>query len=204
VPPSNIVREFDLSNRNNAAQELAIDKAAGATTIVIISDAFTDANERERVFAVIKANQGQMPILGASIVRDAYLFKFTPAQLKNIVITIPVHPSDRQFIDAARLNQAPNWWGDKAQIHDRIIDSYDGMQVLLAALAKSTDRQAVRHAIATPGLNVQGITGKISFHGSDRAEKIDSLVTPINCDETKCNFQVKAEIPALQLKFRGK
>jgi len=190
VPSSNIVREFDLSNRHNAAQELALAKAAGATTIVIIPDAFTDANELERLFAVIKVNQGQMPILGTSIVRDAYLFKFSSAQLKNLVVTIPVHPTDRRFIDQMRLNQAPDWWGAKDQIHDRIINSYDAMQVLLAALDKSTDRSTVRPTIASPRFSVWGITGKISFHGSERAEKIDSLVSPTSCDDYKCNFHV--------------
>jgi ABC-type branched-subunit amino acid transport system substrate-binding protein len=190
IPPTSIVKEFDLSSRNNAAQEIAFAKAAGAKTIVIIPDAYTEANERDRVLSVIKATQGQFPILGASILQDAYLFKIDPLALKNIVISIPVHPSDRQFIDEARLNQAPNWWGSKAQLHERIINSYDGMQVLLAVLDKSTERKTVRQTIAAPDFNVRGITGKISFQGSNRAEKIDSIVTPSGCSETKCDFEL--------------
>ena len=191
VPKESVVQEFDLSNRHDAAQELAAAKAAGAKVIVLMPDAFTTANERARVLAVIKANQGELPILGASPVRDAFLFKLNPQSLKNLIITIPLHPSDRQFIDAARLDRSPNWWGVKSQLHERIINSYDGMEVLLAALDKSTDRETVRQTIATPGFSVQGITGKISFHGSDRAQKIDSLVTPISCTEKDgCNFQL--------------
>jgi ABC-type branched-subunit amino acid transport system substrate-binding protein len=190
VPQTSIVKEFDLSTRNNAAQELALAKAAGAKTIVIIPDAYSEANERDRVLSVIKANQGQMPILGASIVRDAFLFQVNPLYLKNLVISIPVHPSDQQFIDEARLNQTPNWWGSKSQTHDRIINAYDGMQVLLAALDKSKDRETVRQTIAAPDFSVRGITGKISFNGSDRSEKIDSLVTPTSCDQTKCSLQL--------------
>jgi eukaryotic-like serine/threonine-protein kinase len=190
IPPANIVKEFDLSSRNNAEQEIAVAKAAGARTIVIIPDAYTDANERDRVLSIIKATQGQLPILGASILRDAYLFKVNPLYLKNLTIALPIHASDRQYIDEARLNQMPNWWGTKSQIHDRIINSYDGMQVLLAALDKSIDREAVRQIIATPNFTARGITGKISFNGSDRNEKIDSLVTPTNCDDKKCNFEL--------------
>jgi ABC-type branched-subunit amino acid transport system substrate-binding protein len=191
IPPGNIVKEFDLSSRNNAERELAIAKAAGAKAIVIIPDAYTEANERGRVLSIVKATQGQLPILGTSILRDAYLFKIDPLYLKNLVITIPVHPSDRQFIDEARLNNAPNWWGTKSNTHDRIINSYDGMQVLLAALAKSADRETIRQTIAAPGFSVLGITGKISFQGSDRAEKINSLVTPNSCNETNgCNYQL--------------
>jgi ABC-type branched-subunit amino acid transport system substrate-binding protein len=191
IPPTSVVKEFDLSSRNNAAQEIAFAKAAGAKTIVIIPDAYTDANERDRVLSIIKATQGQLPILGASILRDAYLFKLDPAYLKNLVITMPVHPSDRQFIDEARLKQAPNWWGTKSNTHDRIINTYDAIQVLLAALEKSTDRETVRQTIVAPGFSTRGITGKISFKGSDRAEKIHSLVTPNSCDETNgCNYQL--------------
>ncbi len=190
VPATNIIKEFDLSTRNNAAQELAFAKAAGAKTIVIMPDAYSEANERDRVLSVIKANQGQMPILGSSIIRDAYLFQVNPAYLKNLIISIPVHPSDRQFIDESRLNQAPNWWGEKSQTNDRIINSYDGMQVLLAALDKSQDRKTIRQTIAAPNFSVRGITGKVSFNGSDRSEKIDTLVRPTSCDNTKCNWQV--------------
>lgn len=190
IPPGTIVKEFHLSDRTNAAQELAIAKAAGAKTIVVVPDAYTDENERDRVLSIVKANQGQMPILAASIMRDAYLFQVNPAYLKNMVISIPVHPSDSQFIDAAKLRQAPDWWGVKGQIHDRIINSYDATQVILAALDRSTDRETVRQTIADPNFSVQGITGKVSFHGSDRAGAIDSLVTPSSCDSTKCNFEL--------------
>lgn len=122
IPAGTIVKEFHLSDRTNAAQELAIAKAAGAKTIVVVPDAYTDENERDRVLSIVKANQGQMPILAASIMRDAYLFQVNPAYLKNMVISIPVHPSDSQFIDAAKLRQAPDWWGVKGQIRDRSID----------------------------------------------------------------------------------
>jgi ABC-type branched-subunit amino acid transport system substrate-binding protein len=153
-------------------------------------DAYSEANECDRVLSVIKANQGQMPILGSSIVLDAYLFQVNPSYLKNLVITIPVHASDRQFIDEARLNKSPNWWGEKSQTHERIINSYDGMQVLLAALDKSKDRKTIRETIATSNFSVRGITGKVSFNGSDRSEKIDTLVRPTNCNNTKCNWQL--------------
>jgi ABC-type branched-subunit amino acid transport system substrate-binding protein len=190
IPPGTIVKEFHLSTRTNAAQELAIAKAAGAKTIVIVPDAYTDENERDRTLSIIKANQGQMPILANSIVRDAYLFQVNSLFLKNLVISIPIHPSDSKFIDGAKLRQAPDWWGAKTQLHERIINSHDATQLILSALARSTDRESVRETIAKPDFSVRGITGKISFNGSDRAEKIDSLVTPSGCDDKKCNFEL--------------
>jgi eukaryotic-like serine/threonine-protein kinase len=190
IPPDTIVKEFHLSTRTNAAQELAIAKAAGAKTIVLIPDAYTDENERDRTLSIVKANQGQMPILAASLLRDAYLFQVNPSYLKNLIISIPIHPTDSKFIDAAKLSQAPNWWGTKSQIHDRIINSYDATQVILAILDRSTDKETVRKTIASPDFSVRGITGKISFNGSNRAEKLDSLITPSSCDDKKCNFEL--------------
>jgi hypothetical protein len=35
------------------------------------------------------------------------------------------------------------------------------------------------------GTNIQGITGKISFKGSDRSQAINSLIRP-KCNKTKC------------------
>jgi ABC-type branched-subunit amino acid transport system substrate-binding protein len=180
-----IVKEFDLTVPNHAADEIAQAKAAGAKAIVIIPDAYTDAIERDRVLSIIKANQGKLPILGSSILRDAYLFQVNPEWLKNLTISVPLHASDRRYIDAGKLNQAPNWWGNKSQIHDRIINSYDGMQVLLSALDKATDREDIRIALRQPNFTVRGITGKISFKGSDRAENINTLVIP-DCDANKC------------------
>jgi eukaryotic-like serine/threonine-protein kinase len=189
VPPDLIVKEFDLSTRNNAAEELAIAKMAGAKTTIIIPDAFTEPNERDRVLSVIKANKGEMMILGASILKDAYLFQ-APLYLKNLVITVPIHPTDSKFIDITKLNLAPDWWGIKSQVHERTTNSFDAIQVLLKALDRAKNRVEVRSTIASPNFNAHGITGTITFRGSDRAERIDSLVTPTTCDDTKCNFEL--------------
>lgn len=185
ISPNSIVKEFDLTSPSNAAQEIAVAKAAGAKAIVLFPDAYTDPIERDRVLSIVKANQGQLPILADSMLQDAYLFQVNPQWLKNLVISVPVHPSDRLHIDTGKLNQSPNWWGDKSQLQERIIYSYDAMQVLLSALNKADDQTTVQKIISAPGFNVRGITGKISFKGSDRAEEINSLVSP-NCDLKKC------------------
>ncbi len=185
ISPNSIVKEFDLTNPSNAAQEIAVAKAAGAKAIILFPDAYTDPIERDRVLSIVKANQGQLPILADSMLQDAYLFQVNPQWLKNLVISVPIHPSDRLHIDEGKLSQSPNWWGDKSQLQERIINSYDAAQVLLSAINNSEDRSTVQTVISTPGFNVRGITGKISFKGSNRAEEINSLITP-NCDLKKC------------------
>ncbi len=185
ISPGSIVKEFDLTNPSNAAQEIAVAKAAGAKAIVLFPDAYTDPIERDRVLSIIKANQGQLPILADSMLQDAYLFQVNPQGLKNLVISVPIHPSDRLHIDEGKLSKSPNWWGDKSQLHERVINSYDAMQVLQSALDLANDREAIQKVISNPSFNVRGITGKISFKGSNRAEEINSLITP-NCDLRKC------------------
>ncbi len=185
ISPNSIVKEFDLTNPSNANQEVAIAKAAGAKAIVLFPDAYTDPIERDRVLSIVKANQGQLPILADSMLQDFYLFQVNPQWLKNLVISVPIHPSDRLHIDEGKLNQSPNWWGDKSQLQERIINSYDAMQVFQSALDKANDREIFQKVISDPSFNVRGITGKISFKGSNRAEKINSLITP-NCDLKKC------------------
>lgn len=186
IRPNTIVKEFDLTSPNNAAQEIAVAKAAGAKALVLFPDAYTDPIERDRVLSVVKANKGELPILANSILQDAYLFQVNPQFLKGLTISVPIHSSDLKYIDVGKFNNAPSWWGEKTQVQDRIINSYDAMQVLLSALDKADDREAVQKALSNPNFNVRGITGKISFRGSDRAENINSLITP-HCDISKCN-----------------
>jgi ABC-type branched-subunit amino acid transport system substrate-binding protein len=186
VGANRIVKELDLTQPNNAAQEIAAVKAAGAKAIVLIPDAYTDAIERDRVLSIIKANQGQLPILGNSVVRDPYLFQAEPKSLANLVINVPINSDDRQSIDVARLAQSPNWWGSKSQISDRTINSYDAMQVLLTATDKVNSRREVQQNLQRSDFVARGITGKISFQGSDRAEPITSLITPL-CINNKCD-----------------
>jgi ABC-type branched-subunit amino acid transport system substrate-binding protein len=64
------------------------------------------------------------------------------------------------------------------------------MQVLLSALDKANNREEVREVLANPNFHVFGLTGKISFNGSDRAQNINSLTTP-KCTDNKCQgFQI--------------
>lgn len=193
VPSSRITKEFDLSLPNSAAGEIAQAKAAGAKAIIIFPDAYTNPIERDRVLSLIKANQGELPILGSSILQDAYLFQIQPKWLQNLTVSIPIHASDRRYIDSGRLDRTPNWWGSKFQIHERIINSYDGMQVLLTALEKAHNREQVHQAISSKDFSARGITGKISFTGSDRAETINTLVVP-DCDSNQC-IRFKPALP---------
>ncbi len=103
-----------------------------------------------------------------------------------------------------KLPYIPNWWLTDVKsigsLNERIAMSYDASLVLIKALnkdeynlsggkisrSKSEDRLAIHRILRDPDFFVEGITGRISFNGSDRKEEMNSLVTP-NCDEIQCN-----------------
>lgn len=188
--PSRIIKEtFDLSQPSNATQEIQRAKAAGAKAIILLPDAFTAPTERDRTLAIIKENNGRLPILGDSIVGDIIdrddTVKHNPRLVENIVISVPVDVKDSKFIDPDQRDNVLNFWGNKSPLQERTIFSYDAMQVLLSALDRAKDREAVQKVISSSNFSVRGITGKISFTGSDRSEPVSSLVTP-NCDADQC------------------
>ena len=148
-------------------------------------EGYTDDLERDRTLAVIKANQGELPILGNSVVEDTYLFQLNQKTAQNLTVSVPVHVTDRRYIDTEKLAQTPNWWGSKTQIHERIVFASDAMTVLIAALDRADDRAGVQQVLSNPNFQVRGITGKISFKGSDRAEPMHSLIAP-SCAFDKC------------------
>ncbi len=192
-----VVKEFNLSNPTNAKAELELAKKSGATGIVLFPDAYTDPIERDRVFSVIKANDGALPLLGNEIVADGSLFTLPPRLIGNLAISLVWHPSDTAHRNPKLFNAAPDWWGARNDLNSRIVLSFDAMQVLLTAMAKmpalgdpSEQRIALQQSIQqgnSKGFSkgFPGITGTISFRGSDRAESINSLVQPI-CDLAKC------------------
>jgi ABC-type branched-subunit amino acid transport system substrate-binding protein len=56
----------------------------------------------------------------------------------------------------------------------------------LTAMDKVNSRLEVQQNLQRRDFVARGITGKISFQGSDRAEPITSLITPL-CIKNKCD-----------------
>ena len=184
-----VVKEFSLSNPTNAKTEIEQAKKLGATGIVLLPDAYTDPIERDRVLSLIKANNGELPILGNEIIADDYLFKLEPKLISNLTISLPWHPSDLVNQTSNMLKTAPNWWGTKDNISSRIVMSHDAASSILAALnhTNSTfDSVELQKALSSPTFMTDGMTGKIKFNGSDRSQSINSLVQPI-CSLTSCS-----------------
>ena len=156
---------------------------------MLFPDAYTDPIERDRVLSLIKANNGELPILGNEIIADDYLFKLEPKLINNLTISLPWHPSDLVNQTPNILQTTPNWWGTKDNISSRIVMSHDAASSILAALnhTNSTfDSVELQKALSSPTFITDGMTGKIKFNGSDRSQSINSLVQPI-CSLTSCS-----------------
>jgi ABC-type branched-subunit amino acid transport system substrate-binding protein len=185
----NIVKEFNFEGKGLASTYLQAAKQAGAQVVVLIPDAYTSADpERNRILSIVRENNGNLPIIGNEVVKDQTLFNFSSQQLQKLVISLPWHPSSYQN----NTITLPDFWGDKAQLDHRIAMTYDATQVAIKALdlvpldrAISDARQQVQEIIKDPSFNINGITGEISFKGSDRSQPINSLVQP-RCTATKC------------------
>ncbi len=183
-----VVKEFSLSNPTNAKSEIELAKKLGATAIVLFPDAYTDPIERDRVLSLIKANNGELPILGNEIIADDYLFKLEPKLISKLTISLPWHPSDLANQTPKLFEFAPNWWGDHNNIPSRIVMSYDATISILSALGwttpdfRSVDLQKI---LSRSTFQTTGMTGEIKFAGSDRIKPINSLVQPI-CSLTSC------------------
>ncbi len=184
---TNIVKEFDFNDKRLVTADLKEAKDAGAQAIVMIPDAYTSANpERDRLLSIIKENNGDLPIIGNEIVKDPTLFSFSKKQIEKIAIGLSWHPSSYQNNEIV----TPSFWGDRSNLDHRIAMNYDAAQVIIKSLDKlpinletSDERKRLQGIIRAT--NIQGITGEISFKGSDRTQQINSLVRP-KCDRTKC------------------
>jgi ABC-type branched-subunit amino acid transport system substrate-binding protein len=185
----NIVKEFNFEGKGLASTYLQAAKQAGAQAVVLIPDAYTsEAPERNRLLSIVRENNGDLPIIGNEVVKDQTLFNFSSQQLQKLVISLPWHSSSYQN----NTITLPDFWGDKAQLDHRIAMTYDATQVAIKALDLvpldrdiSDARQQVQEIIKDPSFNINGITGEISFKGSDRSQPINSLVQP-KCTATKC------------------
>jgi ABC-type branched-subunit amino acid transport system substrate-binding protein len=184
-----IVKEFNFEGKGSANSYIQAAKQAGAQAIVLIPDAYTSEDpERNRILSIIRENNGDLPIIGNEVVKDQTLFNFSSKQLQKLVISLPWHSSSYQNNTIA----LPDFWGNKSQLDHRIAMTYDATQVAIKALDlvpldrdPRDARQQVQEIIKDPSFNLNGITGEISFKGSDRSQPINSLVQP-KCTETKC------------------
>jgi eukaryotic-like serine/threonine-protein kinase len=188
-PDLNIVKDFEFKGEGRAIDLLNQAKQAGVQAVVLIPDAYTSNDpERNRLLSIIKENNGVLPIIGNEVVKDQTLFNYSKVQIEKVVISLPWHPSIQQ----GRTFEAPSFWGDRSQLDHRLAMTYDAAQLLIKALDilpnnqdLADSRQQIQKTLSNPTFSISGITGNISFSGSERSQPTNSLVTP-QCDSGTC------------------
>ncbi len=200
------VKEFDLDKPDRIEDNIKQAQQLGANTIVLFPDAHTgDRNTNSKSEEVLKYTNGMMPILANTSIYDLYdndtkggTIPVRSKLYENVTMSVPWDYSNSQKYPgglfakqvAKNLPDIPQWWLHKKQqsvnsLNERIAMSYDAALVIAEALERATDRLTVQQAITHKHFYVDGITGRISFQGSDRKEKFNSLLVP-DCKNNEC------------------
>jgi branched-chain amino acid transport system substrate-binding protein len=199
-----ILVKIDLEKSTNIKKEIDNLSYKQVKEIVLFPDAYTgNPNLNKKWLDVIAYNQGKLPILGNTSIYDSYnqfemeAIKPKPKLYQNIVVSVPWkhfnisrYPQTLTVSEkASALPQIPTWWLNKSKsidnLNQRIAMSYDAALVLVTALENADNFQQVRRAILNKNVVLEGLTGKISFNGSDRAQNINSLIMP-DCNSDRC------------------
>ncbi len=207
-PQSNlIINEFNLGkNDRTVAENIDLAQRMGANAIVLFPDAYTgDRETNNKAEQVLKYNNGQLPILANTSVYDRYdddtkrgTRTVKASAYKNVVIGSPWDYSNvkAKYLGglipkkaAKNLPDVPDWWVENGQsidrLNERLAMAYDATLVLKEALDRSLTRLDVQREISSKHFSVNGVTGKISFQGSDRKETFYSLLIP-DCQDNQC------------------
>jgi branched-chain amino acid transport system substrate-binding protein len=199
-----ILAKIDLEKSTNIKKEIESLFSKRVKDIVLFPDAYTgEPNLNKKWLDVIAYNQGKLTILGNTSIYDLYnqfeteAIKPKPKLYQNIVVSVPWkyfnisrYPQTLTVSEkASALPQIPTWWLNKSKsiddLNQRIAMSYDAALVLVTALENADNFQEVRRAILNKNVVLEGLTGKISFNGSDRAQNINSLIMP-DCNSDRC------------------
>jgi ABC-type branched-subunit amino acid transport system substrate-binding protein len=201
-PEIKIVSDFNFEGKHPAKDDIEQARTAGAQAIVLFPDAYTSTNpEKDRSASIIKANNGEFPIVGNEIITDLPLFgtssTFTKTMLQNLTVLVPWHPSTNlSTYDNPKIKEelAEAWktWGSKDQLNHRTALTYDAIKTIVFALDKLHNDNSIDILKKIPGViatnSVQGITGLLHFNGSERINPIGSLIKP-KCKSTCEGFE---------------
>ncbi|MBR8829319.1 MAG: amino acid ABC transporter substrate-binding protein [Gomphosphaeria aponina SAG 52.96 = DSM 107014] len=166
------VTEFDLARPNlNAANDVQQATSQGAEVLILM----TTRDTLDQALQIIQVNEGKLPILAGDGAYAPKILQIGRSDAVGMVVAIPWHilaHSQAEFVQTAE-----NLWG--GDINWRTAMSYDAMQALITALAKSPNptRESVQQALASPDFTAPGAAGEIRFLPSGDRNQPIQLVT---------------------------
>jgi branched-chain amino acid transport system substrate-binding protein len=197
-----IVDEFLLEKSDTYNSIKSKLEKTKANAIVLLPDAYIYSTKENQIFQqVLTANKGNKPILANSSVYDFFNNNYQNKSIpisqdmyKNLAIVVPWDYSNtktklRPEDDPIELPGIPKWWLNERPIDllsQRTVMAYDASVVMSDILYHANNRSDVIKEITNPKFRSKGITGDITFDGSDRHEDTTSLITP-DCKDNQCN-----------------
>lgn len=115
-----------------------------------------------------------------------------------MIVTAPFFPEP----PSEEVKKFKEFWGEKTESKEDSINWYgyssaDATQVLFPAIStlikegKTPTRELIRDEISKPNFKTEGLTGKVSFKGSDRAQQVNYLIQ-LNCSKNfNCSWKSK-------------
>lgn len=190
LPASQLVAtEYDLSgSRFNAKRLLEEAQAQGATAIALFPDGYTNPYSIQNALDVISDNQSKLWIVGSNTLHTNEVLTQTGQQATQRFAVVAIwhmfKSADPDFPEAAI-----EYW--RGSVSGQAAHAYDAGQVFVKALKQNPrDRKALRDILADPNFRVEGVTGTVSFNGSDRREQtlVTEKVVPVCADATSHGF----------------
>lgn len=191
LPPTQVIEpEYDLSiSRFNAVRALDEVQTKGATAIAVFPDGHTNLYSFQNALNLITVNQSKLWVVGTNTLHSTEVLEQAGQQASQRFVISGVwnaiNSADSNFPKIAR----DEYW--KAEVGGWTPHAYDAGQVLIQALnQKPQDRKVLRDILADPNFSIKGVTGTVSFNGSDRREQtlVIEKVVP-SCTDTNLRYR---------------
>ncbi len=178
LSPSKVIRNFDLHQ---------------SQILILCPDALIDPADRENMKQIISINAGRIPIIGNEVVNEPWLFEQIeqePDLGKNLILSLTWNEDiDRVHFSQSAYHEIPKWWRDKNKlIPHRTILTFDASNILINAIDRAIRNKITKDEDIKNNLpemirqvtnnGMEGITGKITFKGSNRVENLRGLSKP--------------------------
>ncbi|MEG4068960.1 ABC transporter substrate-binding protein [Microcoleus sp. Pol11C2] len=164
-----ILKEVDLSAPDfDVAKSLQrLDKN---TVLVLLAD----TSKLNHTFEVLKANKGQLPILGGDALYGPTILEKAGKQAIGMVVAIPWHIENNR--ESRFSTASKNLWGDR-DVNWRTVMSYDAAKALMAAIKQNPNRKEIAKVLQSNTFPAQAAIEPVQFLPSgDRDGNIIELV----------------------------
>ncbi|MEG4623666.1 caspase family protein [Microcoleus sp. w1-18aA5] len=167
-----IFKEIDLSNPDFDATK-SLEGLDQNTVLVLLAD----TSKFNQSFEILKANQGNLPILAGDDVYGSKILEFFSKEKlnnkKDMVVAIPWHIKNNRELGLGTTSKG--LWGDR-DINWRTVTAYDAAKALIAAIKHNPNREEVAKILRTDSFNAQGAIEPVKFSSGDRDGNIIELV----------------------------